>query len=282
SPSRRLKDLFFAAYTTGTDPHSAASAAPKTNGATDRRLTSATLQTTTTKQQENNAMDIDISEEDLRGPQVPLAISTAGRFYSDHMRRCELRIELMGLSTLGHNPRGVYIMPSLTSINVWHGVMFVKRGYWRDAVIRFRIDIPREYPKTHPIITLATPMAHPLVRLEDGRFALEQQFPQWTPYSDYIFHALHYLKNAFKNRVLKQLQPRDCYNIGAYMKFKNDLSLFQEHARIDSMKSRMPDCLYKPQPQDCPIMFSPLTDQQYETTLQQMLAFATPRQPAAS
>ncbi|KAJ2894444.1 hypothetical protein GGI21_001760 [Coemansia aciculifera] len=296
SPSRRLKDLFFAAYTSGAD----AGASNKRNGSgsIDSRLTSATLQTPTKKLlptpsalvakqvEADDSMDVDmddntaatdshISEDDLRGPVVPLAISTAGRFYSDHMRRCELRIELMGLSTLGHNPRGVYVMPSLTSINVWHGVMFVKRGYWRDAVIRFRIDIPREYPKAHPIISLSTSVAHPLVRLEDGRFALEQQFPQWTPYSDYIFHALHYLKNAFKNRVLKELQPRDCYNIGAYMKFKNDLPQFQEHARIDSMKSRMPESLYKAQPQDCPIMFSQLTDQQYEATLQQMSAFAT-------
>ncbi|KAJ2744530.1 hypothetical protein GGI20_002902 [Coemansia sp. BCRC 34301] len=300
SPSQRLKDLFFATYTSGADTN----ASSKSNGGdTNRRLTSATLQTPTKKPPSTSAkapkqaepddsMDVDIdgsaetveshiSEDDLRGPAVPLAISTAGRFYSDHMRRCELRIELMGLSALGHNPRGIYVMPSMTSINAWHGVMFVKRGYWRDAVIRFRIDIPREYPKAHPIISLLTSVAHPLVRMEDGRFALEQQFPQWTPYSDYIFHALHYLKNAFKNRVLKELQPRDCYNIGAYMKFKNDLPQFQEHARIDSMKSRMPECLYKAQPQDCPIMFSQLTDQQYETTLQQMLAFATAtKQPA--
>ncbi|KAJ2446336.1 hypothetical protein GGF42_005727 [Coemansia sp. RSA 2424] len=303
SPSQRLKDLFFAAYTSGADTN-VSSKSNGGSGSTDRRLTSATLQTPTKKSQPaatqvpkqvdaDDSMDVDMdanpaamdshmSEDDLRGPVVPLAISTSGRFYSDHMRRCELRIELMGLSTLGHNPRGVYVMPSLSSINVWHGVMFIKRGYWRDAVIRFRIDIPREYPKAHPVISLSTPVAHPLVRLEDGRFALEQQFPQWTPYSDYIFHALHYLKNAFKNRVLKELQPRDCYNIGAYMKFKNDLSQFQEHARIDSMKSRMPECLYKAQPQDCPIMFSQLTDQQYEATLQQMLAFATAaKQPAS-
>ncbi|KAJ1849229.1 hypothetical protein LPJ70_000591 [Coemansia sp. RSA 2708] len=198
------------------------------------------------------------------------------------MRRCELRIELMGLSTLGHNPRGVYVMPSLGSINVWYGVMFVKRGYWRDAVVRFRIDIPREYPRTHPVITLMTLVSHPLVRLEDGRFALEQQFPQWTPYSDYIFHALHYLKNAFKNRVLKQLQPRDCYNINAYMKFKNDLPQFREHARVDSMKSRLPEALYRSQPHDCPIVFSPLSDDQYESTMLQMKSFvAAAKSPAA-
>ncbi|KAJ2477739.1 hypothetical protein EV174_004523 [Coemansia sp. RSA 2320] len=305
SPSQRLKDLFFAAYTSGADAH--ASHNGRGDGRiADSRLTSATLQTPTkappastqargfSQMEVDDSMDVDasettpaadshMSEEELKGPAVPLAINTTGRFYSDHMRRCELRIELMGLSTLGHNPRGVYVMPSLGSINIWYGVMFVKRGYWRDAVIRFRIDIPREYPKAHPIITLSTAVAHPLVRLEDGRFALEQQFPQWTPYSDYIFHALHYLKNAFKNRVLKQLQPRDCYNIRAYMKFKNELPQFQEHARVDSMKSRVPEILYKAQPQDCPIVFSPLTDQQYEQTLQQMLAFsAVTKQQTAS
>lgn len=290
SPSQKLRDLFFAAYTTGGAEKSSRK----------RNFTSAALQTPTkksttsvhdmdvdsatvspfAKRAKENDMEIEeeknsgISEEDLKGPVVPLAINnTTGRFYSEHMRRCELRIELMGLNTLGHNPRGIYVMPSLSSINVWYGVMFVRRGYWRDAVIRFRIDIPREYPKTHPIITLITSVSHPLVRLEDGRFALEQQFPQWTPYSDYIFHALHYLKNAFKNRVLGQLQPRDCYNIGAYMKFRNDLPQFREHARVDAMKSRTPESLYKPQAGDCPIVFSSLSDQQFESTMKQMKAF---------
>ncbi|KAI8324157.1 UBC-like protein [Martensiomyces pterosporus] len=303
SPSQRLKDLFFATYTSGVDP----SSVQRRGGPKYGDFTSATLQTPTkmsSSAQKNSladmgddggAMDVDtpvaqrtkaaatsqeamesapISESDLQGAAVPLAINNSGRFYSEHMRRCELRIELMGLSTLGHCPRGVYIMPSLQSINVWHGVMFVKRGYWRDAVIRFRIDIPREYPNRHPIISLVSPVFHPLVRREDGRFALEQQFPKWTPYSDYIFHALYYFKNAFKNRVLKQLEPRDCYNIDAYMKFKGDLPRFREFARIDSMNSHKPENLYKPPQNDCPIVFSPLSDEQYERTLQQMVAFS--------
>ncbi|KAJ1733308.1 hypothetical protein LPJ61_001627 [Coemansia biformis] len=304
SPSQRLKDLFFATYTGGGAPAPPSPRSSRSTGAAS--LTSAALQTPTKAPRSaqgqgrslvepDDRMDVDppvaqrtlpsaaeahVSEEDLKGPAVPLAIATAGRFYSEHMRRCELQIELMGLATLGHNPRGVYVMPSLVSINVWHGVMFVKRGYWHDAVIRFSVDIPREYPRTHPVITLATPVSHPLVRLEDGRFALEQQFPQWTPYSDYIFHALHYLKNAFKNRVLKQLQSRDCYNIDAYMKFKNDLPRFREHARIDSMKSRQPQALYGAQPSDCPIVFSRLSDEQYESAMQQMRAVAGAARPA--
>ncbi|KAJ1956492.1 hypothetical protein GGI12_005292 [Dipsacomyces acuminosporus] len=300
SPSQRLKDLFFATYTNGVD---LSSPSQKMGSSRYRDFTSTALQTPTkmpssqiTKPMnaDDSAMEVDtpapqrtktladmvmeestpISERDLQGPAVPLAINNSGRFYSEHMRRCELSIELMGLSTLGHCPRGIYIMPSLQSINMWHGVMFVKRGYWRDAVIRFRIDIPREYPNRHPIISLVSPVFHPLVRREDGRFALEQQFPKWTPYSDYIFHALYYFKNAFKNRVLKQLEPRDCYNIDAYMKFKGDLPRFREFARIDAMNSHRPENLYQAPQGDCPIVFSPLTDEQYERTLQQMSAFS--------
>ncbi|KAJ1891879.1 hypothetical protein LPJ66_006673 [Kickxella alabastrina] len=300
SPSQRLKDLFFATYTSGIDPQTS-----QRNSISF--LTSSVLQTPTKKPsssakpadqddlmgEADDSMDIDVpaanntqsaakdmlagapmTEDDLKGPAVPLAINTTGRFYSEHMRRCELRIELMGLSTLGHMPRGVYVMPSLKSINVWYGVMFIKRGYWRDAVVRFRIDIPREYPRTHPIITLATSVVHPLVRQDDGQFALEQQFPQWTPYSDYIFHALHYLKNSFKNRVLKQLQPQDCHNVGAYMKFKNDLPHFREYARVDAMKSRTPEILYRPPPGDCPIVFSLLSNEDYNLTMQQIKSYA--------
>ncbi|KAJ1931650.1 hypothetical protein EC988_009718, partial [Linderina pennispora] len=224
--------------------------------------------------QDQGMAEVHISEEDLQGPVVPLAINSTGRFYSEHMRRCELRIELLGLSTLGHCPRGMYVMPSLTSINVWHGVMFVKRGYWKDGVIRFRVDIPREYPNQHPVISLTTPVFHPLVRREDGRFALEQQFPKWTPYSDYIFHALYYFKNAFKNRVLQQLGPRDCYNIDAYMKFKGDLPRFREFARIDAMNSHKPENLYQMPQKDCPIVFSPMSDEAYQRAKTGINSFA--------
>ncbi|KAI9473196.1 hypothetical protein LPJ78_005465 [Coemansia sp. RSA 989] len=300
SPSQRLKNLFFATYTSGGPSTQSSQKAAK-----DRELsfTSAALQTPTKTpntatsgslvdpddmmdvdspvaqrtQPKTNAGESHISEEDLRKPAVPLAINSSARFYSEHMRRSELRIELMSLSVRGNTPRGVYVMPSLSSINVWYGVMFVKRGYWRDAVVRFRIDIPREYPNTHPVITLMTLISHPLVRLEDGRFALEQQFPQWTPYGDFIFHALHYLKNAFKNHVIKQLQPRDCYNIGAYMKFKNNISQFREHARVDSMKSRKPEALYRSPPHDCPIVFSPLSDKQYESIMSHVQSSLTPK-----
>ncbi|KAJ2714255.1 hypothetical protein H4R19_001824 [Coemansia spiralis] len=306
SPSYRLKDQFFATYTGGAAPPSGSCQ----SGMGAASLMSAVLQTPTkapraaTAQNSSSRlikagddMDIDlpvavrarpaigeshVSEEDLRGPAVPLAIGTAGRFYSEHLRRCELQIELMNLGPQGHALRGMYVMPSLASINVWHGVMFVKRGYWHDAVVRFSIDIPREYPRAHPVFTLTTPVSHPLVRLDDGRFALEQQFPQWTPYTDCIFHALHYLKNAFKNRVLKQLQSRDCYNIDAYMKFKNDLPRFREQARIDSMKSRQPQALYGAQPADCPIVFSRLSDEQYESAMQQMRLSAGVAGTAAS
>ncbi|KAJ2400595.1 hypothetical protein GGI23_001940 [Coemansia sp. RSA 2559] len=306
SPSQRLKDLFFATYTSGIDPQS--SHKSSRSGSYAR----AALQTPTKSSSNNNGngngngsgksssnnnssraavpegdamdvdMDVEMGEEDLRGPEVGLALNTTGRFYSEHMRRCELRIELLWLQTPGRTPRGVYVMPSLESTNVWHGVMFVKRGYWRDAVVRFRIDIPREYPRTHPVITLATPVAHPLVRLEDGRFALEQQFPQWTPYSDYIFHALNYLKNSFKNRVLKQLQSRDCFNVAAYLKFKNDLPQFRELARIDSMKSRMPENLFRQQQHDCPIVFSPLSNDDYEAAIQRIKLIASSEQQQAT
>ncbi|KAJ2334044.1 hypothetical protein GGI00_002037, partial [Coemansia sp. RSA 2681] len=50
SPSQRLKDLFFAAYTSGADTN-VSSKSSGGSGSTDRRLTSATLQTPTKKPQ---------------------------------------------------------------------------------------------------------------------------------------------------------------------------------------------------------------------------------------
>ncbi|KAJ2162143.1 hypothetical protein GGF46_000885 [Coemansia sp. RSA 552] len=270
SPSQRLKDLFFSTYTGGSSPSERTERGPP--------LTSAALLPPPQargegkdQSEDDDRMDVDVEEpmpEAEPGPApVPLAISTGGRFYSEHLRRSELRTELMWASAPGQGLGGVYVA---AQGGKWYGVMFVRRGYWRDAVVRFEVDIPPAYPRVPPEITLMTLVEHPLVRVDDGRFALDARFTQWTPHSNKIADALRFLKNSFKYGVLRQLQARQCYNVAAYMRFKSDLSRFHERARHDAQRSRNPDVLYARPPPDCPIIFSPLSDDQHSAAMQRM------------
>ena len=41
--------------------------------------------------------------------------------------------------------REVKILPSFDNLRVWHGVLFVRSGLFKNGVFRFRVDIPEEY-----------------------------------------------------------------------------------------------------------------------------------------
>lgn len=98
---------------------------------------------------------------------------------------------------------------------VWHGVLFVHKGFYRSGTFKFRLTLPENYPNQPPSITLLTDLFHPLVDVK-GNVCISQQFPVWRPYQDYTFHVLHYLKNMFKKVVLDGLNDKYCYNKEAY------------------------------------------------------------------
>lgn len=91
------------------------------------------------------------------------------------------------------------------SLSEWHGAMFIHRGYYKEGVFKFILQIPRTYPSAGPTVLFITDMFHPLIG-RDGYFNLAQQFPQWRPHKDYLCHVLHYVKNSFREAVILNLQ----------------------------------------------------------------------------
>ena len=41
--------------------------------------------------------------------------------------------------------RGVYIVPDLHDLRVWHGAIFVRRGYYANGFFKFRVELSRNY-----------------------------------------------------------------------------------------------------------------------------------------
>ena len=124
-------------------------------------------------------------------------------------------------------PTGVYILPEednlngedivfqcihmfnfnfITQIKVWHGVLFIHRGYFKEGIFKFQIHIPEEYPDEGPSVYFMTDMFHPLISTSNGAFSLKQQFPIWRPQKDFICHVLHYIKNSFKESSMLKLE----------------------------------------------------------------------------
>ncbi|KAL7273829.1 hypothetical protein RUND412_003295 [Rhizina undulata] len=103
------------------------------------------------------------------------------------LRRQNLLVEFSSLRYAA--PPGVYM--SLSPNNgggLWWGVMFVRKGPYKGAILKFTIHFPNMYPAVPPVVTFHTSVYHPLVHpqtqlaMKPGVFSLRHGFPHWFPY----------------------------------------------------------------------------------------------------
>ena len=82
-----------------------------------------------------------------------------------------------------------------------HGVIFVRRGLYRNGIFRFSLKLDRSYNSynTHPIITFDPPVFNPLIHPETGVLDLkcDVSMQEWRPENHFIVHALTFLKKVF-------------------------------------------------------------------------------------
>ncbi|KAJ4295501.1 hypothetical protein N0V90_007514 [Kalmusia sp. IMI 367209] len=116
-------------------------------------------------------------------------------------RRQQLLVEF---SSLRHAQLdGVFVSITPGDPSLWVGVIFVRKGPYAPAVLRFQISFPSNYPSLPPFVTFSTDVFHPLLtplttytyttgssdtdtvsatdeeRLPPGGFSLRHGFPQW-------------------------------------------------------------------------------------------------------
>ncbi|RUS22628.1 hypothetical protein BC937DRAFT_88233 [Endogone sp. FLAS-F59071] len=152
------------------------------------------------------------------------------------------------------------LFPKFHSLpQAWFGSLFVHKGYYRNGVFKFRISIPPEYPERAPTVDFLTDMFHPLVD-QKGGFNMGQQFPAWRPHQDYIFHVLHYIKNAFKKVVLDNLLEKYAKNKEAYRMYHNEPHIFANLAQQCAQLSITESILFENFPESNMIRFTSLKD----------------------
>ncbi|KAH7135877.1 ubiquitin-conjugating enzyme/RWD-like protein [Dendryphion nanum] len=111
---------------------------------------------------------------------------------------------LVEFSSLRAAPlHGVFVSITPGEPSLWVGVIFVRKGPYAPAVLRFQISFPPTYPTLPPLVTFSTDVFHPLLtplttytyttgssdtdtvsatdeeRLPPGGFSLRHGFPQW-------------------------------------------------------------------------------------------------------
>ncbi|PHH52990.1 Protein crossbronx -like protein [Ceratocystis fimbriata CBS 114723] len=112
------------------------------------------------------------------------------------MRKQHLMAEFAGLKQAC--PDGVFVSLTPGDPSTWSGVIFVRKGPYSSAVLRFQISFPDAFPRLPPQVTFLTDMFHPLItplstysnegdtvsandseRLPPGGFSLRHGFPSW-------------------------------------------------------------------------------------------------------
>jgi len=107
---------------------------------------------------------------------------------------------LMEFKKLKHQaPPGVYVLPSAYSLRLWHGVIFLRKGLYKNGIFKFFLKIPESYPDNGPKVVFLSQVFHPLIDPSTGELDLSIQFPKWTPNKDYIVLLLAYIKKIFYN-----------------------------------------------------------------------------------
>lgn len=73
-------------------------------------------------------------------------------------------------------PLGIYVVPQIDDIKsrfiliilVWHGVLIIKEGYFRQSILKFKIIFPITYPSKAPEVKFVNKVYHPLVNYSTG------------------------------------------------------------------------------------------------------------------
>ena len=89
------------------------------------------------------------------------AQAAAHRQNQEKLRDYQLLVEYTSLKA--YSPLGVYILPQIANMRVWHGVIFIRQGEYKGGIFRFKIDLPYDYPMTSPSVFFHTYVYHPLI-----------------------------------------------------------------------------------------------------------------------
>lgn len=146
----------------------------------------------------------------------------------EKLRDYQLLVEYTSLKV--YAPLGVYVLPQIGNMRVWHGVIFIRQGLYKGGVFRFKIDIPYDYPNVAPTVFFHTYVYHSLIHPETGELAFGPQFPEWRPGKDFIFCVLGYIKKIFYFKDFWTVAKYVLNNQALYT-FTQDERLYAEDAR---------------------------------------------------
>lgn len=111
------------------------------------------------------------------------------------------------------------------SYKVWHGVLFVRYGLYKDAKLKFKVTF-EHFPRKAPHVTFVSEVYHPMVDEKTGEVDLgEEMTKNWNYGSEHlIFTVIEHIRLIFID--VKKYELVDSLNKKAGELFKNNVDEF--------------------------------------------------------
>ncbi|KAJ3305333.1 hypothetical protein HDV03_001626 [Kappamyces sp. JEL0829] len=138
----------------------------------------------------------------------------------------------------------MYLTPDFDDPCVWHGVLFLHRGYWKNAIFKFRMNLG-SWPQQPEIRFIQKPF-HPLVD-ETGLVILPAFLFQPSSRSRSLADTLVRLKEIFWEGHVAKVLEKDIQaagNLPALRLFHNNRMEFVQLAAASAQQSCAPSELY--------------------------------------
>ncbi len=126
---------------------------------------------------------------------------------------------------------GVHVFPSVKSLQVWYGVIFVRKGPFAEGIFHYKIILSDDYPYVKPCIRFESNVFHPQVN-SSGILNLNSKLNYWKETKSQIWEALKYLHECFYD-------VNTCYasNDEAAHVFSSNMEEFKARARSCVLES---------------------------------------------
>ena len=83
-------------------------------------------------------------------------------------------------------------------ITAWFGIIFIRQGIYQEAVFRFKIQIPENYPDGDcPRLFFDHPVYHPIVDPDSNELDVKRGFHKWRRNVNHIWQILLYTRRCF-------------------------------------------------------------------------------------
>lgn len=97
-----------------------------------------------------------------------------------------------------HPINGIYVFPSIKSLQIWYGVIFIHEGLFAEGIFHFKVILNDDYPYSKPSIRFTSNVFHPRIS-QHGMLNIDVGHSRWKTCKHWVHEALNFTRHCLCN-----------------------------------------------------------------------------------